>query len=89
MHPWLSLPWALIIVLLGSYFFRTGYSHGLITPPSESAYTNNKSGVPDPGDANRRISEVHPVFASLFYSIDVFVPVVDLHQVKYWLPNAN
>ena len=87
--PWLALPLALVIVLFGSVFFKEGYSHGLITPPSESAYTNDKSGVPDPGDVNRRISEVYPVFDSLFYSIDVFVPVVDLHQVKYWLPNAN
>jgi len=87
--PWLAIPLAVVLILFGSVFFKKGYSHGLMTPPTESAYTEDKSGIPDPGDASRRISETHPVFNSLVYSIDVFVPLVDLHQVKYWLPNAN
>jgi hypothetical protein len=87
--PWLAIPLAVALIIFSSVFFKEGYSHGLMTPPSESAFTKDKSGIPDHGNAIRRISNVHPVFNSLVYSIDVFVPVVDLHQVKYWFPNAN
>jgi hypothetical protein len=80
--PWLAVPLALVIVLFGSMFFKEGYTHGLVTPMSESAYTEDNTGT-------RRISKVYPVFNSFVYSMDVFVPVVDLHQAKYWLPNAN
>ena len=80
--PWLALPLALMIVLSGWVFFKEGYSHGLVTPLSELAYSKDNAGT-------RRVSEEYPVFNSLVYSIDVFIPVVDLHQVKYWLPNAN
>ena len=80
--PWLALPLALMIVLSGWAFFTEGYSYGLVTPLSESAYEVDVAGA-------RRISEAYPVFNSFVYSMDVFVPVVDLHQVKYWLPNAN
>jgi hypothetical protein len=89
-RPWLAIPLALVIILFGSVFFKEGYSHGLVTPPSDSAYAKEgDAGVPAPGDTNRRISDVYPVFNSLVYSTDVFVQVVDLRQVKYWLPNAN
>ncbi|MFH1716155.1 MAG: hypothetical protein ABIF19_02290 [Planctomycetota bacterium] len=88
--PMLAMRWAVPIIVLGWLFFAAGYSHGLITPPSESAYTDYRAGaVPDPGDPNLAISGVYPVFNSLFYSIDTFVPVVDFHQGRYWLPNAN
>ena len=77
--PWLAMPW---IVIFGWALFAWGNSRGLITPPSESAYVEDNAST-------RRIAEVYPVFSSLAYSIDVFVPVFDLHQVKYWLPNAK
>jgi len=80
--PWVAVPLVLVIILFGSMFFKEGYSHGLVTPLSESAYAEDNTGA-------MTISEIYPVFNSLVYSIDVFVPVVDLHQAKYWLPNAN
>ena len=41
------------------------------------------------GDGKRHVSKDYPRFNALVYSIDVFVPLVDLHQQKYWLPNAS
>ncbi len=88
--PLRAVPIAIGIVLLGWILFGAGYSSGLITPPGDSAYTTTeKFPVPDPGDRTRGISTVYPVFNSLVYSIDVFVPVVDFHQAEHWLPNAN
>ena len=32
----------------------------------------------------------HPVqFNAIVYSIDSFVPLIDFHQERYWLPNAD
>ncbi len=31
-------------------------------------------------------SEAHPEFQAFMYSLDVFLPIVDLHQKAYWLP---
>lgn len=31
----------------------------------------------------------YPEFQALVYSLDVFLPVIDLHQSSYWLPNAT
>jgi len=31
----------------------------------------------------------HPEFNVVAYSVDAFAPLVDLQQVKYWLPNGN
>jgi hypothetical protein len=80
--PWLALPLALVIVLFGSVFFKEGYSHRLVTPLSDSAYTEDSAGT-------RYISEVYPAFHSFVYSMDVFVPVVNLRQAEYRLPNPN
>ena len=89
-RPSLALPWAIGFILIGWFLFAIGYYGGLITPPSDSAYTTTESlPVPDQGDESRWISTTYPVFNSLVYSIDVFIPLVDFHQTKYWLPNAN
>jgi sRNA-binding regulator protein Hfq len=80
--PWLALPLALVIMLFGSVFFKEGYAHDFVTPLGESAYAEDSTGAP-------RVSEVYPVFHSFVYSMDVFVPVVDLRQADYWLPNPN
>ena len=66
-----------------------GYLGGLITPPSESAYAEGDTGIVIPGDDDRQLSVVYPRFNFLVYSVDTFVPLIDLHQGKYWLPNAN
>ena len=35
------------------------------------------------------MAEDHPVFQPLVYSIDMFLPVVNLYQGNYWLPDAS
>jgi hypothetical protein len=89
-RPWLALRWALVLILVGWALFALGYSCGLITPLGDSAYsTKEELPVLDPGNPKLGISTSYPVFNSLVYSLDVFVPVVEFHQAKYWLPNAN
>lgn len=70
-------------VVLGWVFFGFGYygEGNLITPSKTRVYADSA------GKTN--IHNEYPAFQFITYSIDAFVPVVDLHQTKYWLPNAN
>lgn len=68
---------ALVLIALGWGVFYTGGDLGLMSPA-------------DTGVAERPpIPPSYPVFNSFIYSVDTFLPIVDLHQEEYWLPNAN
>jgi len=88
-YRWKPLLLGLVCIALGSAFFGLGYRGGLITPHSESSYVKKSGSTVDCGTKSRELSDVYPKFNFLVYSIDTFVPLVDLHQSKYWLPNAN
>jgi sRNA-binding regulator protein Hfq len=78
-----------VFIALGCILFRIGHRNGLITPQDESAYLKRSVSTIE-GDAdNRELSDLYPSFNFLAYSVDVFVPLIDLHPAKYWLPNAN
>ena len=76
-------------VALGWVLFGIGYCRGLVTPQNESAYVEKSTGTVDGGTETRQLSDVYPRFNFLVYSFDTFVPLIDLHQAKYWLPNAK
>lgn len=79
----------LVFVVLGWILFGIGYWGRLITPPSESAYVERSIKTVDSKTKSRELSDVYPKFNFLVYSVDTFVPLIDLHQSKYWHPNAN
>jgi hypothetical protein len=80
-RPLRALWWILGFVLLGAVLFRWGYGSGLITPTEENAYRAFiESGTPPP---------YYPPFSSFVYSLENFLPVVDLHQGTYWRPNPH
>jgi len=86
----LNALWGVVaFVALGWILFGIGYWGGLVTPQNESAYVERSVTTVDGGAENRELSDVYPRFNFLAYSVDVFVPLIDLHQAKYWLPNAN
>jgi hypothetical protein len=82
-RPWYALLWALALVIIGCIVFASGMKHGLVAPTSESAY------IAQSGSGERQLADTYPRFNSLFYSLDVFLPIIDLHQEKYWLPHAE
>ena len=82
-RPWRAFWIGLLVVALGWGLFRIGLSADVMTPTKKGAY------VSDDGGENRRLSEDYPKFHALVYSLDMFVPLVNLHQASYWLPNAN
>ena len=42
-----------------------------------------------PFNRPRDVPTSYPVFTAFVYSLDTLIPLVELHQQGYWLPNAN
>lgn len=89
-RPWRAFRIAVFIVALGYILFGQGHKAGIITESKEMEYVSavgrESVDIPDP---QPQVTEDYPKFNSLMYSLDVFIPLVDLHQANYWLPNAK
>ena len=66
------------IILIGWAFFWFAETQDLIRPAKDRAYTEYSQ--------THKIPENYPNFHPLVYSLDVFIPFVDLYQKNYWLP---
>ena len=71
------------IVGIGTFVFGLGSACGLI------AATKAVEHVSDTPEATVKLSEDYPRFNALVYSLDMFVPLLDLHQANYWLPSSE
>jgi len=76
-----ALWWILGFVLLGTALFGAGYRMRIITPTEASAYGK----FAETGRAPMH----YPSFNAFVYSLENFLPVVDLHQGEYWRPNPG
>jgi hypothetical protein len=77
--PLRALWWIMGFVALGTALFEWGYTMRLVSPTEEAAYESfMKSGTTPPH---------YPRFNAFVYSLENFLPVVDLHQGEYWRPN--
>ncbi|MEB3340860.1 hypothetical protein [Okeania sp.] len=81
-----------IFIFSGVYLFRVGYEN------CSNSISNNKclfspvsqvSPYSEETDNNQTINIDYPKFNSLLYSLDTFIPIIDLHQQTYWLPNSQ
>ncbi|MGA9723346.1 MAG: hypothetical protein WBQ86_12890 [Candidatus Binatus sp.] len=79
--PLRALWWIAGFVGLGTVLFGWGYRMRIITPTEEAAYREFVAS----GEAPPH----YPVFNPLVYSLENFLPVVELHQDKYWRPNPR
>jgi hypothetical protein len=94
--PWHAAIYGMGFVLLGWLIFSKGFKKGFIKPTKEKEFikrpketeVHNKNGKPN-DDFKPKAGENYPKFNALMYSLDIFVPLIDLHQSKYWLPNIN
>jgi hypothetical protein len=80
-RPLRALWWIGGFVGLGTLLFGWGYAMRIITPTEETAYEH----FVERGEA----PTYYPVFNPFIYSLENFLPVVELHQDKYWRPNAR
>jgi hypothetical protein len=80
-QPLRALWWIVGFVGLGTILFTWGYRMRLIAPTEEPAYREFV--------ANGEAPLHYPVFNPFVYSLENFLPVVELHQDKYWRPNPR
>jgi hypothetical protein len=81
-------PWKALVIgagfwVLGMALFYLGHSFGLMSPADSRVFLQPafiaSGGTWLPPD--------YPRFTAPVYSLDVFLPIVDLHQESRWLPN--
>jgi hypothetical protein len=75
-RPLLAILWSLLIVLFGWALVTIGGRCGVMRPTWPESI---------PASASVSYEELHP----LLFSLDVFLPFVDLHQEHYWWPDAK
>jgi hypothetical protein len=80
-RPLRAVWWILGFVIVGASLFHWGYRERVITPTEEGAYESFLQTGETPLH--------YPPFNSLVYSLENFLPVVELHQGEYWRPNPR
>lgn len=77
----------LFFLVLGAILFWMGSIPGkcLMWPTDSGAIDGSVSDLVARGE----VKIEYPAFSPFMYSLDALVPMVDFHQQKYWLPNAN
>ncbi len=80
---WKPLRWGLALIVLGWFIFGLAFSADLIT---EIKVMEN---ISESGSEIVRVDSAYPKFNPLVYSIDMFVPLIDLYQAKYWHLNTK
>ena len=80
-RPMRALWWIFSFVALGTVLFGLGYRERAITPTEPEAYDCFvKTGEPP---------RHYPPFNAVVYSLENFLPLVELHQGIYWRPNPR
>ena len=75
-RPLLALLWSLVVVLIGSGVIVAANRMGLMRETW-------------PENAPAKSSDRYERLSPFLYSLDVFVPFVNLHQEPYWWPDAD
>jgi hypothetical protein len=65
------------------FVFASAYAFGIMAPSKERVYMDESYAKYDV------LPAAYPSFNSLVYSLDVLLPIVDLHQESYWLPSTR
>jgi hypothetical protein len=79
-RPLRALWWIGGFVLLGTILFERGYRAGVMTPTDAAAFESYARNGKPPAH--------YPHFNAFVYSLENFLPVVDLHLGNHWHPNV-
>jgi hypothetical protein len=82
-EPFRAVRIGVAIVILGAIVFGIGNRRKLMAETKLAEHVLSQEGEP------RLISPTYPRFNPIVYSLDVFLPFVDLQQICYWLPGEN
>ncbi|MGO9267444.1 MAG: hypothetical protein ACLQBA_21620 [Candidatus Binataceae bacterium] len=79
-EPWIALWWALGFVLLGYPLFALGYCVGVIGPTDHDAFVDFQQA---------KLSPAYLPFSACLFSLDTFLPIVNLGLKERWMLNPN
>jgi hypothetical protein len=82
-EPFRAIKIGLAIILGGAIIFTIGARRNLMAETKLAEQI--LSGEAQPG----QVSPSYPRFNAIVYSLDVFLPFVDLNQVCYWIPGVK
>jgi cytoskeletal protein CcmA (bactofilin family) len=82
-RPEWALVWILAFIALGAFLFELGYRYEVMAPASTDVLVQEKY------QKYREIPKDYPPFSAWAYSIDAFIPFLDLVLEHYWIPNAD
>jgi hypothetical protein len=91
-NPFKTLRKGLGVILFGGLFFWLANDHGFMVPTKEYVYMNKPYWIEENKGEQKYTEETpppYPEFYSPIYSLEVFVPFLDLHQESYWIPGDN
>ena len=84
-----------MVILLGTLTFWIGYKSNIIRETKLVEYVEYVNSVESNSttetNSSRELSvrKDYPNFNPFVYSLDMFVPLVDLRQAAYWLPSVG
>lgn len=79
---------AIVLILLGQPIFYQAYQEKLITATFYSEIEVYEDSSYEHIDTNK-LDETYPRFHAFFYSIDTFIPIIDIQQDRYWHINTK
>jgi hypothetical protein len=82
-QPGKALWFIAALIFIGMGLFWSADFIQVMQPSKERVYLDAKF------KKTGELPSQYPVFNPLSYSMDTFIPFVDLHQENYWLPNTN
>jgi hypothetical protein len=77
-EPWLGVWWAFGFILFGYLSFALGYRAGIIAPTDKDAFADFQGNKLSPG---------YQRFNAFTYSLDTFLPIINLGLKDKWMPN--
>ena len=89
--PWRAFWIIFVMFLIGSYVFTQAARAGAMLPSraltSTAAASNNSSGQPKV--SVKACTDRYPCFRPEVYSLELLLPVVNLHQREFWVSDAS
>jgi hypothetical protein len=82
--PSRAVYWGIGMILLGWLLFGAAYQKSLFSPIADGIYRDQNYLT-----TGRTLPNGYQTFNALVYSLDSFLPIIDLHQESKWLPNPT
>jgi hypothetical protein len=82
-EPFRAIKIGVVIILVGALVFAIGGRRNLMAETKLAEHVLSQEGE------RQLVSPTYPRFNPFVYSLDVFLPFVDLHQICYWIPGER